>query len=380
MAMPPKPGDQPSPGRSPNPNLNLPCPLPPIPSCGGGGGGAGPTPPPPPPPPHHRRARSEVAFRFPDDLGLGGGADGGGFDEIGSEDDLFSTFMDMEKIAGADRDRAAETSSPPRPTKHRHSASFDGFAFGAGAGGPGPGLGKQQDGAGGVFSEVMEAKKAMSSEQLAELAAIDPKRAKRILANRQSAARSKERKARYITELERKVQTLQTEATTLSAQLTLFQRDTTGLSAENAELKIRLQAMEQQAQLRDALNDALKQEVERLKIATGEMAKSNDAYNTGMQQVPYSPSFFQLSDQHAVQHHAGVQQLPHQFQQPHPSVPSHQMLSHPNSLSDMMQQDSLGRLEGLDIGKGPVAVKNEAEVVVKSEGSSISAGESNSTF
>ncbi|KAL5659657.1 hypothetical protein ACJX0J_032820, partial [Zea mays] len=72
-----------------------------------------------------------------------------------------------------------------------------------------------------------------------------------IIANRQSAARSKERKARYITELERKVQTLQTEATTLSAQLTLFQRDTTGLSAENAELKIRLQAMEQQAQLRD---------------------------------------------------------------------------------------------------------------------------------
>lgn len=45
----------------------------------------------------------------------------------------------------------------------------------------------------------------------------------RILANRQSAARSKERKARYIQELERKVQTLQTEATTLSAQLTLFQ-------------------------------------------------------------------------------------------------------------------------------------------------------------
>uniref|UniRef100_J3MP52 BZIP domain-containing protein n=2 Tax=Oryza brachyantha TaxID=4533 RepID=J3MP52_ORYBR len=226
----------------------------------------------------------------------------------------------------------------------------------------------------------MEAKKAMSSEQLAELAAIDPKRAKRILANRQSAARSKERKARYITELERKVQTLQTEATTLSAQLTLFQRDTTGLSAENAELKIRLQAMEQQAQLRDALNDALKQEVERLKIATGEMTKSNEAYNTGMQQVPYNSSFFQLSEQHTVQHHSGVQQLQHQFQQPHPSVPSHQMLSHPNSLSDMMQQDSLGRLQGLDIGKGQVAVKSEAEVIVKSEGSSISAGESNNTF
>lgn len=47
--------------------------------------------------------------------------------------------------------------------------------------------------------------------------------ASRILANRQSAARSKERKMRYISELERKVQTLQTEATTLSAQLTMLQ-------------------------------------------------------------------------------------------------------------------------------------------------------------
>jgi len=45
----------------------------------------------------------------------------------------------------------------------------------------------------------------------------------RILANRQSAARSKERKMRYIAELERKVQTLQSEATTLSAQLAMLQ-------------------------------------------------------------------------------------------------------------------------------------------------------------
>lgn len=45
----------------------------------------------------------------------------------------------------------------------------------------------------------------------------------RILANRQSAARSKERKIRYTSELERKVQTLQNEATTLSAQVTMLQ-------------------------------------------------------------------------------------------------------------------------------------------------------------
>jgi hypothetical protein len=71
--------------------------------------------------------------------------------------------------------------------------------------------------------DIMDAKKAMPPEKLSELWNIDPKRAKRILANRQSAARSKERKARYIQELERKVQSLQTEATTLSAQLTLYQ-------------------------------------------------------------------------------------------------------------------------------------------------------------
>ncbi|KAJ0751494.1 putative transcription factor bZIP family [Helianthus annuus] len=45
----------------------------------------------------------------------------------------------------------------------------------------------------------------------------------KILANRQSAARSKERKIRYTGELERKVQTLQNEATTLSTQVTMLQ-------------------------------------------------------------------------------------------------------------------------------------------------------------
>ncbi|XP_062211178.1 transcription factor RF2b-like [Phragmites australis] len=321
---------------------------------------------------HHRRARSEVAFRLPDDLGLGGGGDGDGFDEIGSEDDLFSTFMDIEKIssadpaAGSDRDRAAQTSSPPRP-KHRYSSSVDGSGLFFS---PGSGGGSRNDAAASL-AEVMEAKKAMSPEQLAELAAIDPKRAKRILANRQSAARSKERKARYITELERKVQTLQTEATTLSAQLTLFQRDTTGLSAENTELKIRLQAIEQQAQLRDALNDALKQELERLKLATGEMTNSSETFNMRFQHVPYNSSFFPLSQQNTAQHPGGAQ-LPPPFHPPHPNVPNHHMLSHPNTLPDIMQQDHLGRLQGLDIGNGPL--------VVKSESSSISASESSSTF
>jgi regulator of replication initiation timing len=120
----------------------------------------------------------------------------------------------------------------------------------------------------------------MASDRLAELALLDPKRAKRILANRQSAARSKERKIRYTGELERKVQTLQNEATTLSAQVTMLQRGTSDLNIENKHLKLRLQALEQQAELRDALNEALREELNRLKIAAGEIPQGNgNSYN-----------------------------------------------------------------------------------------------------
>ncbi|VAI74641.1 unnamed protein product [Triticum turgidum subsp. durum] len=158
--------------------------------------------------------------------------------------------------------------------------------------------------ANGEFTEA-EKKKIMANERLAEIALTDPKRVKRILANRQSAARSKERKMRYIQELEHKVQVLQTEATTLSAQLTMMQRDSGGLATQNNELKIRLQAMEQQAQLRDddglhfapsgrdphglcrailhALNEALTGEVQRLKVATGEITDARMS-KAGLQQ------------------------------------------------------------------------------------------------
>ncbi|CAH2058604.1 unnamed protein product [Thlaspi arvense] len=204
-----------------------------------------------------------------------------------------------------------------------------------------------------------------------------------IIANRQSAARSKERKARYILELERKVQTLQTEATTLSAQLSLFQRDTSGLSSENTELKLRLQVMEQQAKLRDALNDQLKKEVERLKFATGEVSAA-DAYNLGMAHMQYSQqqqpqqSFFQQHHHQQQQTDAqNLQQMTHQFHLFQPNnnnnqnrnmtssssrqnpPTGHQLMHHhhatsnasaqSHSYSGAMHEDPLGRLQGLDI-------------------------------
>lgn len=329
-----------------------------------------------------------MSFRLPDDMtmmmmdlspsdqinGGGGGSGGAGaggessacsLEEIGSEDDLFSTYIDVDKLTGDGRngtdqnnnnnnsdggDKGGASTSTSRP-KHRHSNSVDGS----------------------VYGEVMDAKKAMPPDKLAELWTIDPKRAKRILANRQSAARSKERKARYILELERKVQTLQTEATTLSAQLTLFQRDTTGLSTENTELKLRLQAMEQQAQLRDALNEALKKEVERLKVATGEMMSPSESFNLGMHQMPYTSSnFFPLPQQPGPASHPNMQLPP--FAHSQPSISAHHLhQTNSYAFSEMMQNDPLGRLQGLDISsKGPN--------IVKSEGPSLSASESSSTF
>ncbi|XP_015080651.1 transcription factor RF2b-like [Solanum pennellii] len=318
-------------------------------------------------PSHHRRAQSEVNFRLPEDLDLVSDpfdAPAGSFEEIGSEDDFFSTYMDIEKLAGGsnptDIDAGAarvgvESSDGEKKPRHRHSNSVDSSSL--------------------LMTESIEAKKAMAPDKLAELWTIDPKRAKRILANRQSAARSKERKTRYISELERKVQTLQAEATTLSTQLTLFQRDTTGLTNENTELKLRLQAMEQQAQLRDALNEALKQEVERLKIATGQISASSDAYSSGMQQIQYNrPAFFPHQTQPGPSESHNIQMSQFHHLQDSISNPRHPLLSgNAQALADAMQQDPLCRFQGLDIS-------SRGSHLVKTEAPSISASESSTTF
>ncbi|XP_004296017.1 PREDICTED: transcription factor RF2b-like [Fragaria vesca subsp. vesca] len=313
----------------------------------------------------HRRAHSEVSFRLPEDLMDLSGPDpftSSAAAAADDEEDLFSTYIDLDKLqAGASAatdDDSGGGGEKRAASRHRHSSSVDTSSTSTG-----------------VFGEVMEAKKAMPPDKLAELWTLDPKRAKRILANRQSAARSKERKARYIQELERKVQTLQTEATTLSAQLTLFQRDTTGLNTENTELKLRLQAMEQQAQLRDALNEALKKEVERLKFATGEMMNHSESFNLGMQQMPYNnnqSAYFPITQQQpGPAGHQNMQMPP--FNHSQSSMPSN--LHQPNShtLSDIMQNGPVGQLQGLDIS-------NKMPHLVKSEGPSLSASESSTTF
>ena len=127
---------------------------------------------------HHRRAHSEVNFRIPEDLHLVSDPfdiGSASFEEMGSEDDLFCTYIDVEKLGSrpegdcridnaggglAAESGDGEKSSRPR---HRHSNSVDGSSLSRGD----------------LFVDTIEAKKAMAPDKLAELWTLDPKRAKR---------------------------------------------------------------------------------------------------------------------------------------------------------------------------------------------------------
>ncbi|KAH6824093.1 hypothetical protein C2S53_004059 [Perilla frutescens var. hirtella] len=247
---------------------------------------------------HHRRAHSETFFRFPD------------LDDILVDGVLADLNLELPQtpqpsVYPAPPPPQPKKSDGAKPLAHLRSLSVDADFFeGLVLDGPPPPAAEggrrprhrhsnSMDGYSSTTSSEVDsvAKKAMAAERLAELALIDPKRAKRILANRQSAARSKERKTRYTGELERKVQTLQNEATTLSAQITLLQRDTSGLTSENKELKLKLQAMEQQAHLRDALNEALRNELQWLKITAGQIHGANGS-NRGFSPQPPTANYF----------------------------------------------------------------------------------------
>ncbi|XP_073013327.1 probable transcription factor PosF21 [Typha latifolia] len=291
----------------------------------------------------HRRAQSEILslpddINFDSDLGIVGSGEGPSISEE-VEEDLFSMFIDMDRFTAAGAtsmdvqmppshsEREASASREKLRVRHQHSQSMDGSTS----------IKAEFLLSGTEGQSPAEAKKAMSAAQLAELALVDPKRAKRIWANRQSAARSKERKMRYIAELERKVQALQTEATTLSAQLTMLQRDATGLTAENNELKLRLQTMGQQVRLQDALNDALREEIQRLKIATGQVIPN------GGKMINFGLSSLEANQQSYHQGHAQSLFAAHQLQQLQIRS-SHQQLTspqqHQNQGKDLLQEQS----------------------------------------
>ncbi|PHU12662.1 Basic leucine zipper 34 [Capsicum chinense] len=94
---------------------------------------------------------------------------------------------------------------------------------------------------------------------------VDPKRIKRILANRQSAQRSRVRKLHYISELERSVTTLQTEVSALSPRVAFLDHQRLLLNVDNSALRQRIAALAQDKIFKDAHQEALKKEIERLR-------------------------------------------------------------------------------------------------------------------
>lgn len=101
---------------------------------------------------------------------------------------------------------------------------------------------------------------ANSSERI-----VDPKRVKRILANRQSAQRSRVRKLQYISELERSVNSLQAEVSVLSPRVAFLDHQRLLLNVDNSALKQRIAALAQDKIFKDAHQEALKREIERLR-------------------------------------------------------------------------------------------------------------------
>ncbi|KAL4273154.1 hypothetical protein GQ457_13G003860 [Hibiscus cannabinus] len=124
---------------------------------------------------------------------------------------------------------------------------------------------------------------------------VDPKRVKRILANRQSAQRSRVRKLQYISELERSVTTLQTEVSALSPRVAFLDHQRLILNVDNSALKQRIAALAQDKIFKDAHQEALKKEIERLRQvyqqqqSIKKMNDNNNSHHAPPQQQPPPP-------------------------------------------------------------------------------------------
>lgn len=107
---------------------------------------------------------------------------------------------------------------------------------------------------------------------LKELEEMPSARQKRILANRESAARSKERKLAYISELEAQVSSLTVQLTNASLQLRSLQQDTTTLGECNATLAQQALTLREHMAQRDAETASL---AAKLRQAQGVLAASS---------------------------------------------------------------------------------------------------------
>ncbi|CAA0360475.1 unnamed protein product [Arabidopsis thaliana] len=95
-----------------------------------------------------------------------------------------------------------------------------------------------------------ELNKIAKSTKLKEVAS-DPKEVRRILKNQESAARSKEKKLQYMIDLELKINFLENKNASIFEKIKLLENDKTMRMNEKKEIMIRIESLEQHAELRD---------------------------------------------------------------------------------------------------------------------------------
>ncbi|CAO2186161.1 unnamed protein product [Urochloa humidicola] len=198
---------------------------------------------------HRRTVSDSVAFLEPgpdDDGNAGGGVGAHKFDRL-DDDQLLSMFSDDMPPPPAPAP-VASSSSPSDHNSINDEKTDRGEAEEAQS-----------------KCHVDAAANAAAPGQPASVAAVDPKRVKRILANRQSAQRSRVRKLQYISELERSVTSLQTEVSALSPRVAFLDHQRSLLTLGNSHLKQRIAALAQDKIFKDAHQEALKKEIERLR-------------------------------------------------------------------------------------------------------------------
>ncbi|VVA95025.1 unnamed protein product [Arabis nemorensis] len=136
-----------------------------------------------------------------------------------------------------------------------------------------------------------EMDKIKGDKKLTELAATCPYKARRMLANRESAARSQKKKEKYIVELEDQVQDLRAENTTIRAMYNQLRSDLIAVENELKEVKIRHDGLEKQVELHQDLHV---QKNARISELTNELAQyRGEANRSIMQHQSLNPNMFQ---------------------------------------------------------------------------------------
>ncbi|CAL8461575.1 g1106 [Coccomyxa elongata] len=133
-----------------------------------------------------------------------------------------------------------------------------------------------------------------------DLTAMDPKRAKRLIANRQSAQRSKARKLRHIMQLEEEVATLQGISAQQQATISGLQQEASLLTAGNHQLSVQVAELQEALQKQEAFTELVIAELRRLSVLAGEPP-----------QLPaFSPGTLQEQQLQAQQLMPGAQMVP----------------------------------------------------------------------